>query len=128
MFRESEILMKFTSNIFSKNYPVPISDAEKYHFREIVIRVGFKYEPAADAVSTTPIKLYRLLDPQYTPMRRSFVMEGYLKEGCMTLIAGEPGTAKTTGLAQMAYCFAGGHTFFGKKVTEPGNALIITAE
>lgn len=113
------------SNIFSETYPVPISKEEKYQFRGIVKRVGFKYEEDA---ATTPIKLYRLLDPQYTPMRRSFVMEGYLKEGCMTLIAGEPGTAKTTGLAQMGYCFAGGHTFFGKKVTKPGNALLITSE
>ncbi len=126
------------SNIFSKNYPVPISDAEKYQFREIVIRVGFTYEPAADDgltesiptadEPTESIKVYRLLDPQYTPTRRAFVMEGYLKEGCMTLNAGEPGSAKTTWLAQKAYCFAGGHTFFGKKVTKPGNALIITAE
>jgi len=90
--------------------------------------VGFDYElPAADG-PTQSIKLYRMLDPQYKPTRRSFVMEGYLKKNCLTLIAGEPGCGKTQWLTQMAYCFAGGHTFFGKKVTEPGNALIITAE
>ena len=116
------------SNIFSENYPVPISKEEKYQFRQIVKRVALKYEPAADTASATPIKLYRLLDPGYTPNRRAFVMEGYLKEGCMTLNAGEPGTAKTTWLAQKAYCFTGGHTFFGKKVIVPGNSVLITSE
>ena len=127
------------SNIFSKKYPVPISDAEKYQFREIVQRVGFKYDPAADDgptesipaaddEPTEPIKVYRLLDPQYQPQRRKFMMEGYLKEGCMTVIAGEPGVSKTQFLAQMACSFVSGHEFFGKKVNVTGNALICTAE
>jgi len=112
------------SNIFSKNYPVPISEAEKYQFREIVKRVGFKY----DDKPTESIKVYRLLDPQYQPQRRKFMMEGYLKEGCMTVIAGEPGVSKTQFLAQMACSFVSGHEFFGKKVNVTGNALICTAE
>ena len=127
------------SNIFSKKYPVPISDAEKYQFREIVQRVGFKYDPAADDgptesipaaddEPTEPIKVYRLLDPQYQPQRRKFMMEGYLKEGCMTVIAGEPGVSKTQFLIQMACSFVSGHEFFGKKVNVTGNALICTAE
>jgi len=116
-------------NIFSKNYLVPISDAEKYQFREIVKRVGFNYEAGAgDAVPSTPIKVYRMLDSQYQPQRRKFMMEGYLKEGCMTIIAGEPGVSKTQFLAQMACSFISGYEFFGKKVAQTGNALICTAE
>ena len=89
------------------------------------------YKPAAaiaaEAVEA-PIKRYRLLDPNYSPHVRAFDMESYLKKDCMTLNAGEPGSAKTTFLGMKAYCFASGHTFFGKKVLNPGNALIITAE
>ena len=118
-------------NIFSKNYLVPISDAEKYQFREIVKRVGFNYEPG-DAPATDapaiPLKVYRLLDPNYKPHKREFVMEGYLKKGCMTVIAGEPGVSKTQFLAQLAYSFVSAYEFFGKKVNETGNALICTAE
>jgi len=113
------------SNIFSKNYLVPISDAEKYQFREIVKRVGFKYEESEEH---SPIKVYRMLDPNYQPQRRSFMTEGYLKEGCMTVIAGEPGVSKTQFLIQMAYSHVSGYEFFNKKVNETGNALICTAE
>ena len=112
------------SNIFSETYLVPISKKEKYQFRKIVERVGFKY----DDKPTESIKVYRLLDPQYQPKRRKFMMEGYLKEGCMTVIAGEPGVSKTQFLAQMACSFVSGHEFFGKKVNVTGNALICTAE
>jgi len=113
------------SNIFSKNYLVPISDAEKYQFREIVKRVGFKYEESEEH---SPIKVYRMLDPNYQPQRRSFMLEGYLKKGCMTVIAGEPGVSKTQFLIQMAYSHISGYEFFNKKVNETGNALICTAE
>ena len=90
--------------------------------------VGFDYELPPDDGPSESLKVYRLLDPQYQPQRRKFMMEGYLKEGCMTVICGEPGVSKTQFLAQMASSFVSGHEFFGKKVNVTGNALICTAE
>jgi RecA-family ATPase len=93
--------------------------------------VGFDYElPAADDANEdyAPIKIYRMLDPNYQPQRRSFMLEGYLKKGCMSVIAGEPGVSKTQFLIQMAYSHISGYEFFDKKVNETGNALICTAE
>ncbi len=90
--------------------------------------VGFDYELPPDDGPSESIKVYRMLDPQYQPKIRKFMMDGYLKEGCMTVIAGEPGVSKTQLLIQMGCCFVSGHEFFGKKVNVTGNALICTAE
>ena len=79
---------------------------------------GFEYElTAADdgGEDYTPIKVYRMLDPNYQPQRRSFMLEGYLKKGCVTVIAGEPGVSKTQFLIQMAYSHISGYEFFNKK-------------
>jgi len=90
--------------------------------------VGFDYELPTDDGPSESIKVYRMLDPQYQPKIRKFMMDGYLKEGCMTVIAGEPGVSKTQLLIQMGCCFVSGHEFFGKKVNVTGNVLICTAE
>ena len=90
--------------------------------------VGFDYELPPDDGPSESIKVYRMLDPQYQPKIRKFMMDGYLKEGCMTVIVGEPGVSKTQLLIQMGCCFVSGHEFFGKKVNVTGNVLICTAE
>ena len=98
------------SNIFSKNYPVPISDAEKYQFREIVIRVGLKYDDkptesmeafegmmnGSEEPQTKELKGYCLNEYIKLPIKvPKFLIERLFKENSINFISGPKGNGKT---------------------------------
>ena len=98
------------SNIFSKNYPVPISDAEKYQFREIVKRVAFKYEDkptesmeafegmmnGSEEPQTKELKGYCLNEYIKLPIKvPKFLIERLFKENSINFISGPKGNGKT---------------------------------
>ncbi len=98
------------SNIFSKNYPVPISDAEKYQFREIVKRVGFKYDDkptesmeafegmmnGSEEPQTKELKGYCLNEYIKLPIEApKFLIERLFKENSINFISGPKGNGKT---------------------------------
>ena len=98
------------SNIFSKNYPVPISEAEKYQFREIVKRVAFKYEDkptesmeafegmmnGSEEPQTKELKGYCLNEYIKLPIKvPKFLIERLFKENSINFISGPKGNGKT---------------------------------
>ena len=98
------------SNIFSKNYPVPISEAEKYQFREIVKRVGLKYEDkptesmeafegmmnGSEEPQTKELKGYCLNEYIKLPIKvPKFLIERLFKENSINFISGPKGNGKT---------------------------------
>ena len=98
------------SNIFSKNYPVPISEAEKYQFREIVKRVGLKYDDkptesmeafegmmnGSEEPQTKELKGYCLNEYIKLPIKvPKFLIERLFKENSINFISGPKGNGKT---------------------------------
>ena len=95
---------------FLSNCPVPISEAEKYQFREIVKRVAFKYEDkptesmeafegmmnGSEEPQTKELKGYCLNEYIKLPIKvPKFLIERLFKENSINFISGPKGNGKT---------------------------------
>ena len=107
------------SNIFSKNFPIPIDDAAKHHIREVLKLFGTK--------ELEPLEVQRYNSDEL-PQKRKFLIDGFCALGNVTSIAAAAGSGKTTAASLLAYCVCTGTQFLGRNVFETGNVLMITNE
>jgi hypothetical protein len=133
--KETEALIRnayrkeVTSNIFSKNYPVPIDQASKFQFREIVKRLNPVKEKEKETTKNFKIKSYNIQEYKNLNIQKpKFLVDPLMKENSINFISGAKGKGKTEFTLGLTNSLARGRPFLNYEINEPHPIYFVDGE
>ena len=115
---------KGSSNIFSKNYPVPLDQESKFQFRSIIERLQHKEEKKKRKLkSHTLIEYLNLGIP-----KPKFLVQPLLRENSINFISGPKGKGKTEFTLGLTNMIARGRKFLHYEIEEAAPIYFVDGE